>query len=93
MNTKIILIVLGEPNSIFSEIIGKYFSKYKKYKNKIVIVGSKNLLDRQLEKLNYSISLNEINNLKNIKNKINIFNVNYKFKKYFRRYLIILQNI
>ena len=84
MNTKIILIVLGEPNSIFSEIIGKYFSKYKKYKNKIVIVGSKNLLDRQLEKLNYSISLNEINNLKNIKkNKINIFNVNYKFKKVF----------
>ena len=34
MNTNYILIVLGEPYSVFSEIIGKYFSKYKNIKRK-----------------------------------------------------------
>ena len=29
MNTKYIIIVMGEPYSIFSEIIGKYFQKKK----------------------------------------------------------------
>ena len=32
MNTKYIIIVMGEPYSIFSEIIGKYFYKKKKFK-------------------------------------------------------------
>ena len=33
MNTKFILIILGEPYSTFSEIIGKYFrsKRFKKY--------------------------------------------------------------
>ena len=39
MNTKIIIILLGEPYSIFSEILGKYFSKKKKMK-KIVLIGN-----------------------------------------------------
>ena len=34
MNTNYILIVLGEPYSVFSEIIGKYFKKKKKIKKK-----------------------------------------------------------
>ena len=34
MNIKYILIVLGEPYSTFSEIIGKYFSKKKKLEKK-----------------------------------------------------------
>ena len=33
MNIKFIIIVLGEPYSIFSEVIGKYFRK-KKYPKK-----------------------------------------------------------
>ena len=38
MNTKVVLIVLGEPNSTFSEILFKYFKtkKFNKTKNKIV---------------------------------------------------------
>ena len=34
MNTNYILIVLGEPYSVFSEIIGKYFKKKKNLKKK-----------------------------------------------------------
>ena len=34
MNIKYILIVLGEPYSTFSEIIGKYFIKEKHLKKK-----------------------------------------------------------
>ena len=37
MNTEYVLIVLGEPFSIFSEIIGKYFSKTKKQKKKLFL--------------------------------------------------------
>ena len=35
MNTKYILIVLGEPFSTFSEILGKYFSKKNSLKKKL----------------------------------------------------------
>ena len=35
MKTKYIIIVLGEPFSIFSEIIAKYFSKKKLTKKKL----------------------------------------------------------
>ena len=34
MNIEFIIIVLGEPYSTFSEIIGKYFNKNKKIKKK-----------------------------------------------------------
>ena len=37
MNIKFIIIVLGEPYSTFSEIIGKYFHKKKKIKKKSYI--------------------------------------------------------
>ena len=53
MNTKYILIVLGEPYSTFSEIIGKYFIKKRKLKRKIIIIGNKQLLQKQLNKLNF----------------------------------------
>ena len=86
MNTKIILIVLGEPNSTFSEILFKYF-KSKKFKNnqkKIVLIGSYKLLTKQMERLNYKIKLNRISKIdKSLKKKVNIINVNYKFKDTF----------
>ena len=52
MNIKYILIVLGEPYSTFSEIIGKYFKKKKNLK-KNILIGNINLLKKQLKKLNY----------------------------------------
>ena len=88
MNIKTILIVLGEPNSIFSEILFKYFSskKFKENKKKIVLVGSKSLLTNQMKKLKYKLLLNEIKNIKLSKiNKINIIDINYNFKKAFNK--------
>ena len=60
MNTKYILIVLGEPFSIFSELIGKYFSKKIKSNKIIILIGNKKLFDEQLKKLKYKIKLNQI---------------------------------
>ncbi len=88
MNTNIILIVPGEPNSTFSEILFKYFKSknFKKNKNKIIIVGSKKLLERQMKFLKYKIYFNEILDAKKSKkHKVNIINVNYNFKKIFTK--------
>tara|TARA_Y100000590_G_scaffold462633_1_gene627278 strand:+ start:2475 stop:3440 length:966 start_codon:yes stop_codon:yes gene_type:complete len=88
MNIKTILIVLGEPNSTFSEILFKYFcsKKFKKTKKKIVLVGCKSLLLNQMKKLNYKLSFNEISDIKFSKNnKINIINIDYNFKKSFNK--------
>ena len=71
MNIEFILIVLGEPNSVFSEIIGKYFKKNKYGNKKIVIIGNKNLLINQLKTLKYSILVNQIDDLKYAKKKKN----------------------
>ncbi len=84
MNTKYILIVLGEPNSTFSEIIGKYFKKVKKFKKKIIIIGNKNLLIRQLNLLKLRFSINEINNYTEAKKSIvNIIDISLKQNKTF----------
>ena len=88
MNTKIILIVLGEPNSVFSETLFKYFDsrEFKKNKKKIILIGCKNLLKNQMKKLKYNFFFNEISDLSNSKkDKINIINVDYKFKKTFNK--------
>ena len=59
MNIKYILIVLGEPYSTFSEIIGKYFKK-KKILKKNYINWKFKLLKKQLKKLNYKFKINKI---------------------------------
>ncbi len=84
MNIKYILIVLGEPYSTFSEIIGKYFIRKKKFKQKVILIGNSNLLTKQLNKLNYFFELNEIKDISEAKNNIiNIINIRFDFKKVF----------
>ena len=88
MNINFILIALGEPNSTFSEILFKYFSSidFKKNTKKIILVGNKDLLYRQMRKLKYTLYLNEIYELKHAKKKlINIINIDYDFKKTFTK--------
>ena len=88
MNIDKILVSLGEPQSTFSEILFKYFSSnnFKKTNKKIIIIGNKNLLKKQMKKLKYNFSFNEIIELKSAKKKlINIINVDYKFKKTFTK--------
>ena len=52
MNYNPILIFSGEPNSIFLEIFFKTL-KLKKIKSPIILISSKNLLDRQMKKLKF----------------------------------------
>ena len=60
----------------------------QKLNRPILIIGSENLLRRQMKVLKYSIKINKINSIDlkkiNLNRKhINIFNVEYKFKKIF----------
>ena len=82
MNFNPILIVSGEPNSIFLEI---FFKTQKKYKaiNPIILISSKKLLVMQMQKLKFKkkIKLLDPSRLKKYKlnNKtINLINVEYE---------------
>ncbi len=83
-----ILIILGEPHSIFSEILFKYFysNNFKKNKKKIIIIGNILLFQKQMKKLKYKLNLKKINNLDEAKiNKINILNIKYSNQNIFSK--------
>ncbi|MDB4846520.1 4-hydroxythreonine-4-phosphate dehydrogenase PdxA [Candidatus Pelagibacter sp.] len=87
MNNKPLIIVAGEPYSIFSEIFLKSI-KDRLYKKPIILIVSKNLFVKQMKKLDFKLEINLINkndfNLNKLsKKKINIINVDFKFKKTF----------
>ena len=84
-----ILIVAGEPNSVFLEIFFKSINN-KKIKNPIILIASLKLLELQMSKLKVNKKVNIIvnKNLKQnkiFKNKINLINVNYSPKKPFEK--------
>ena len=90
MKNKPLIIVAGEPYSIFSEIFCKVFksSFYKKYKIPIILIGSKNIIEMQMKKMKYSykinlIKKNEIENAKLNNFEINLIDVKLNFKKPF----------
>ena len=97
MNKDPIIIVGGEPNSIFSEIL---FNSYKKTEKKkpIILFASYKLFAKQLNilKIKYKFNLIDLKNYdpKNLKyNKINICNNNYNFKNLLKRYQLNQINI
>ena len=84
-----IIIVAGEPNSIFFEIFFKSL-KDNEFKSPLIIIGSKKLLKEQMLKLGYTYELNNLNKdfqeFKKLNNKkINLINVDYDFKKCFEK--------
>ncbi len=83
-----IIIILGEPQSIFSEILFKYFNskEFSKNKKKIILIGSMSLLQKQMKKLKFNLNLKLINNINDAKNnEINILNINYSNQKNFSK--------
>tara|TARA_B100001057_G_scaffold261481_1_gene261692 strand:+ start:6946 stop:7908 length:963 start_codon:yes stop_codon:yes gene_type:complete len=87
MNYNPILILNGEPNSIFLEIFFKVF-KTKKFNNPLILISSKKLIELQMRKLKFKkkIKLLEISKLDKYKlnNKsINLINVKYNPHKAF----------
>ena len=89
MNSKPILIVAGEPNSIFFEIFFKSLQS-KNFNKPIILIGSLKILQLQMKKLNYRKKINLLNT-KNLTNKkinnkeINLINVEYNQKKAFEK--------
>ena len=90
MKNKPLILVLGEPYSTFSEILIKVFKFQiiKKFKRPIVIIGSLELLKKQMFKLNYSIEINpikirDIDRTKINNNSLNIIDVKFNFKRIF----------
>jgi len=90
MKNKPIIIIAGEPYSIFFEIFFKAFKKkiFKNLRNPVILICSKKLLCSQMIKLKHNFKINEIifSNINKIKinnKKINILNVNFKFNKTF----------
>ena len=84
MKNKVILIVVGEPYSTFSEIFGKYFSKNVNKKLKIVLIGNYKLIQSQLSRLKYKIKIYKIDNLNDAKkNCLNLINIKFNYKKIF----------
>jgi len=87
---KSIAIIAGEPNSISSEIIFKFWKSRKKFYHKpIFIIGGVELLNRQFKKLKYKIPIKEINfdfKIKNLTgNKLPVYNVKYKQSNPFQK--------
>ena len=76
MNFSPIIIIGGEPQSIFIEILLK---SLKKIQHPIILITSKKILVKNLKKFNYKIKLNQLNSdFSNIKkNKVNLVNINY----------------
>ena len=90
MKNKPIIVVSGEPYSVFLEIFFKSLKnkKYKSLNRPILLICSYDLCEKQMRKLKYNFKLkkvlmNEIPFIVNKKNQINIFNVNFNFRKIF----------
>ena len=89
MNYSPIIIVAGEPNSIFFEIFFKTLKK-KNFSSPIILIASLKLINIQMKKLNFKkkIRILDQKNLheQKLDNKtINLINVNFNQKKAFMK--------
>ena len=89
MNYKPIILVAGEPNSIFFEILFKVFKK-KKFKSPIILIASYKVLSLQMKKLNFKknikyLNLSKITDYSLNNDSINLINVDYNQKKAFEK--------
>ena len=88
MNYKPIIIVAGEPNSVFFELFFNVVNK--KIKSPIILIASKKLIIKQAKILKKKINFNNINEFEVIKKKIflqkiNLINVDLKQKHGFSK--------
>ena len=89
MSFKPILIVAGEPNSVFLELLFKIY-KTKKIKSPLILIASLDLLNLQMKKLKLKKKIRIINEKKikeyKLDNKsINLININFNQKKAFEK--------
>ena len=84
---KNIIIVAGEPYSVFLELLFKSI-RLKKIKRPFILICSKKLLISQMKKLKYNFKINiiskdSIKNTKLLKNHINVLDIKFVFEKTF----------
>jgi 4-hydroxythreonine-4-phosphate dehydrogenase len=84
-----IIIVSGEPNSIFLEIFFKSIKTYH-YKSPLIIIASKKLVQQQMKSLGFMFDINTIgknfNKFNTLNNKkINLIDIEYKFDNCFEK--------
>lgn len=89
MKYKPIIIVAGEPNSIFFEIFLKTVAQ-NNFKSPIILVGSKNLLQKQIKFFKSKVKFHELDYSKekreiNCPKKINLINIEYDQDHLFKR--------
>ena len=89
MNKEPIIIVGGEPNSVFSEIFFKSIKAHS-FKSPLIIIASKKLIQKQMEKLDFALKINDIDqkfkDYSKLNNqKINLINVEYEFNNCFEK--------
>ena len=88
-NYKPIIIVAGEPNSVFFEIFLKIIKNYK-FKSPIILIASKNLIKKNIKFFKSKININEVDysNFKLIKMKLNtiyLIDIKYNQNKIFEK--------
>ena len=89
MNYSPIVIVGGEPNSVFLEIFFKTLN-VSKIKSPLILISSEEILKKQMKKFNCKKKI-KLLNYKNIQNKkldnksINLINIEFKQKKTFEK--------
>jgi len=93
MNFSPIIIVAGEPQSIFLEIFFK--ATKKKIRNPIILISSKVILKKNAEKFKKNLKLNELDkDFSNIKkDKINLVNVNYDKFSFSKKKITNISNL
>tara|TARA_B100000900_G_C20557866_1_gene707567 strand:+ start:65 stop:1030 length:966 start_codon:yes stop_codon:yes gene_type:complete len=96
MNYKPILIVAGEPNSIFLEIFFKSL-KIKKYKSPLLLICSKRLLIKNMNKFRFRKKINlinsaDLNKLSLKKDVINLIDIKLDLKVSLKKNTITSQN-
>ena len=89
MKRKPILIVAGEPNSVFLEILFKAY-KSKKFPSPLILIASHKLLKLQMKALKFQkkitlLKLNKINQYKLNNKSINLINEDFKTNKAFQK--------
>ncbi len=91
-SSKPIILIAGDPKSVFLEIFFKCLKK-KKYKNPLILIVNKEILLDQMKSLKYKFKINSLDirniNFRRLKNnKINFINIPYNKKlttKYFNQ--------
>ena len=90
MKNRPIVLIAGEPYSVFYEIFLKSLKNksIKKIRSPIILIGSKRLLQDQINFYNYKFYINELDKnfskpIRYKNNQINIINVNFNYKQIF----------